>query len=123
MQQISIRIFFQKLIAFRILKLFSLNRLFRTSFILISALLSVTILHAQKTDTTGPVTSVDPKLLEWKNAKIPKEYTIAEVNIAGIKHLDTAIVLSIAGLQPGDKFMHPGEDIFAKSIANLWRQK
>src|SRR6266576_3229821 len=122
MQQISTRIFFQKLIAFRILKLFSLNRIFRTSFILISVLLSVTSLHAQETDTTKP-TSVDPKLLEWQNAKIPKEYTIAEVNIAGIKHLDTAIVLSIAGLQPGDKFMHPGEDIFAKSIANLWRQK
>src|SRR5260221_12186995 len=123
MQQIFTRIFFQKLIAFRILKLFSLNRLFRTSFISISVLLSLTSLHAQEKDTIGPATSVDPKLLEWKNAKIPKEYTIAEVNIAGIKHLDTAIVLSIAGLQPGDKFMHPGEDIFAKSIANLWRQK
>ena len=62
-------------------------------------------------------------LLEWKNARIPKEYTIADVSITGIQHLDTSIVYSIANLQPGDKFMHPGADIFAKAIANLWRQK
>src|SRR5258705_2341503 len=122
MQQISTRIIFQKLIAFRILKLFPLSRLFRISITLITLFLSVKTLHAQEVDTTKP-TSVDPKLLEWKNARIPKEYTIASISITGIKHLDTAIVLSIAGLQPGDKFMHPGEDIFAKSIANLWRQK
>ncbi len=73
-------------------------------------------------DTTKP-SSVDPKLLEWQNAQIPKEYTIGSINITGIKHLDTSIVFSIAGFQPGDKFTHPGADIFSKSIANLWRQK
>lgn len=93
----------------------------RLSAILTAAVLSVISLKAQN-DTTQP-TSVDPKLLEWQNARIPKEYQINEVNITGIKHLDTAIVLSIAGLQRGDKFMHPGEDIFARSIDNLWRQK
>ena len=45
------------------------------------------------------------------------------VNVTGIHHLDTAIVLSISGLQVGDKVMIPGSDIFAKSIQNLWRQK
>ncbi len=74
-------------------------------------------------DTTIKPTSVDPKLLEWLNARIPKEYSIAGVTITGIKHLDTSIIYSIANLQPGDKFTHPGEDIFAKSITNLWRQK
>jgi outer membrane protein insertion porin family len=73
-------------------------------------------------DTTHP-TSVDPKLLEWQNARIPREYTIAGVSVSGIKHLDTSIVSSIANLQVGDKFMHPGSDAFAKAIANLWRQK
>jgi outer membrane protein insertion porin family len=80
-------------------------------------------LKAQEvTDTTRP-TSVDPKLLEWQNARIVKEYFIADVKITGIRYLDTAIVLSIANLQPGDKFVHPGAEIFGKAINNLWRQK
>ena len=73
-------------------------------------------------DTTKP-TSIDPKLIEWQNARIVKEYTIAEVNITGIRYLDTSIVYSIANLQPGDKFVHPGADVFGKAISNLWRQK
>ncbi|HEX5655342.1 MAG TPA: POTRA domain-containing protein [Chitinophagaceae bacterium] len=68
-------------------------------------------------------TSVDPKLIEWQNARIPKEYTIGSITITGIRHLDTAIVSSISGIQVGDKFMHPGTDIFSKAISNLWRQK
>jgi outer membrane protein insertion porin family len=128
MQQISTGPIFQKLIVFRIFKLsktFSWRRkptvALRINITLIAAFLSVITVHAQ--DTTGRPTSVDPKLLEWQNARIPKEYIIANISITGIKHLDTAIVLSITGLQAGDKFMHPGEDIFAKAIANLWRQK
>ena len=89
----------------------------RITVFLITALVSVHQVQAQEP------TSVDPKLLEWENAKIPKEYTIAEISITGIRYLDTAIVASISGLQVGDKFMHPGNDIFAKAIANLWRQK
>jgi outer membrane protein insertion porin family len=95
--------------------------LLRLSAILIVVFVSAQQVQAQE-DTTKP-TSVDPKLLEWQNARIPKEYTIANVTITGIKHLDTSIVYSIANLQPGDKFMHPGEDVFAKAITNLWRQK
>lgn len=83
--------------------------------------ISAFTLSAQE-DTTKP-TSLDPKLIDWQNARIPKEYTIADVKISGIKHLDTSIVYSISNLLPGDKFVHPGTDIFSKSIANLWRQK
>jgi outer membrane protein insertion porin family len=89
--------------------------------IVITAVVSVLTAHAQA-DTSKP-TSVDPKLLEWENARIPKEYIIQSIDITGIKHLDTAIVLSIAGLQAGDKFTHPGNENFAKAINNLWRQK
>lgn len=89
----------------------------RITVFLITALVSVHTVQAQEP------TSVDPKLLEWETAKIPKEYIIAEISITGIRYLDTAIVASISGLQVGDKFMHPGNDIFAKAIANLWRQK
>src|SRR5687767_13987325 len=94
--------------------------LLRFCVLLVTAVVSLTTIAAQD---TIPPTSVDPKLLEWENARIPKGYTIADISITGIRHLDTAIVLSIAAVQPGDKFMHPGEDIFARSIAGLWRQK
>ena len=73
-------------------------------------------------DTTAP-TSVDPKLIEWMNAKIVKEYTIGGIDITGIQYSDTSIVYSIANLQPGDKFIHPGSELFGKAINNLWRQK
>ncbi len=96
--------------------------LLRFSVALMIVVISVCKIQAQVADTTNP-TSVDPKLIEWKNSKIAKEYTIADVAITGIKHLDTSIVYSITNLQPGDKFIHPGADIFAKAIAALWRQK
>ncbi len=73
-------------------------------------------------DTIKP-TSVDPKLIAWKEARIPKEYTIADIKITGVRYLDTSIVASITNLLPGDKFMYPGTDIFAKAIAALWRQR
>ncbi len=78
---------------------------------------------AQVQTDTLPPTSLDPKLLEWQNAKLPREYTVAEIKVNGIKHLDTAVVLSISGLQVGDKFRHPGSDIFSKAITNLWKQR
>lgn len=92
----------------------------RICVLLVMAFMAVLSVQAQ--DTTKP-TSVDPKILEWENARIPKEYKIASVSITGIKHLDTSIVLSISGIQAGDKFNHPGTDIFSKAIANMWRQK
>ncbi|HZF64791.1 MAG TPA: POTRA domain-containing protein [Chitinophagaceae bacterium] len=77
---------------------------------------------AQDLDTTRP-TSVDPGLLAIEQARIPKEYTIRSIKVSGINYLDTAIVQSISGLQPGDKMMIPGSDAFSKAINNLWRQK
>lgn len=68
-------------------------------------------------------TSVDPQLLALQQAKVPKEYTIRVVKVTGLSTLDTAIVMSIAGLQPGDKVMIPGGDAFSKAINNLWRQR
>lgn len=94
--------------------------LLRLHFTVLALVAVFSALQAQ-VDTTP--TSIDPKLLEWRDARVPREYTIADVSISGIRHLDTSIVYSIANLTPGDKFMHPGEDIFAKAIANLWRQK
>src|SRR5213075_2739576 len=95
--------------------------LLRTTLFLVVIICSVPALHAQE-DTSKP-TSVDPNLLALENARIPKEYTIAGINLTGVHYLDTSIVLSIANIQLGDKVLIPGGDLFAKAIQNLWRQK
>jgi outer membrane protein insertion porin family len=87
------------------------------------ALLSGFAAVAQEVPDTSNPTSLDPKLLEWTKARIAKEYTIGGVSITGIRYLDTSIVYSIANIQPGDKFVHPGAELFGKAIASLWRQK
>jgi outer membrane protein insertion porin family len=91
--------------------------LLRTGFLLVVYLSAGTRLFAQDP------TSVDVTLLNWPNQKIAREYTIADIAITGIRFLDTAIVSSISGLSTGDKFVHPGNDVFAKAINKLWRQR
>src|SRR5437762_3105552 len=95
--------------------------LLRVSIILTAAIFSFPALYAQE-DTTKP-TSVDPNLLALENAKIPKEYIISGISLTDVHFLDTAIVLSIANIQVGDKVVMPGGDLFSKAIQNLWRQK
>ena len=87
-------------------------------FLAFSAVSSVSLAQ----DTTK-VTSVDPDLMALQNARIPKEYTIRSIKVTGVTTLDTAIVISISGLQPGNKVMLPGSDAFSKAITNLWRQR
>jgi len=48
------------------------------------------------------------------------EYIIAEVNIIGTKFLDKNTLISISGLNVGDKIDIPGENI-SKSIKKLWK--
>jgi outer membrane protein insertion porin family len=87
------------------------------------------IASAQETDTTklpldtAKPTSVDPDLVQLPEQRLPKEYTIDSIAVTGLNYLDKDIVLSISGLQKGDKLMIPGTDAFSKAIANLWRQK
>ena len=91
-------------------------------FLLLAGLVSVSFtspVQAQEKQDTSKPTSVDPRLLEWEKARIVKEYTIAEVKITGIRYLDTSIVYSIANLQPGDKFVHPGAELFGKVLRRL----
>lgn len=95
--------------------------LLRTTIFLVVIIFSVPRLHAQE-DTTKP-TSVDPNLLALENAHFAKEYTIAGISLSGVHYLDTAIVMSIANIQVGDKVLIPGGDLFSKAIQNLWRQK
>ena len=89
-----------------------------------SLLVLVTAVHTvfAQTDTI-PTTSVDPSLLEWQNARYPREYVIWDLKVIGASYLDSAIVLSVSGLQKGQKFVHPGSDIFSRAINNLWKQR
>ena len=93
-----------------------LRFLLRFSALLVLATISVSSLYAQE-----PV-SVDPALLALENARVPREYTIAGIQVTGTTY-DTAIVKSISGLQVGDKINIPGGDQFSKAIMNLWRQR
>lgn len=69
------------------------------------------------------VTSVDPALLALEESRVPREYTIRNISVTGVTTLDTAIVLSVSGLQRGDRIVYPGSDVFSKAITNLWRQR
>jgi len=48
-------------------------------------------------DTTQPV-SVDPLLMGIFDAKQPKEYTIAGINVVGNRGFDPNLIISISGL-------------------------
>lgn len=94
----------------------NLSRLFTFAFVLLCA-----VSFAQ--DDTTKVTSVDPDLLNINTARVPKEYTIRSIKVTGLNTLDSAIVLSISGLLPGDKVLLPGGEAFSKAITNLWKQR
>jgi outer membrane protein insertion porin family len=76
---------------------------------------------AQQPDTSKP-TSVDPELVAIPLAKTPKEYILAGIKFTGTKAYDQALLLSISGLNVGDKIVFPGGDNFSHAILNLWKQ-
>lgn len=49
----------------------------------------------------------------------PKEYTIAGIDVQGIRYLDTQVLLQISGLSVGDRITVPG-DAITNSIKKLW---
>jgi len=95
---------------------------FLSAFFAIGLLILGASAWAQVPDTSG-VTSVDPDLLNINSNRIPKEYTIRSIKVTGLNTLDSSIVLSISGLQPGDKVLLPGGEAFSRAITNLWRQR
>jgi outer membrane protein insertion porin family len=57
-----------------------------------------------------------------KQAKQPKEYVLTGIKFTGTKYLDESLLLSISGLNVGDKVVYPGGDNFSHAIQNLWKQ-
>ncbi len=52
----------------------------------------------------------------------PKEYEIGGITVSGIKYLDERAIVSLSGLEVGQKIQVPGEEI-TKAIEKLWKQK
>ena len=89
-------------------------------YLLTVSLFFTVFIQAQVTDTLP--TSLDPALIEITTSKVPKEYIIAGIKVAGTKHLDEQLLISISGITVGDKVILPGGDNFSKAITNLWKQ-
>jgi outer membrane protein insertion porin family len=89
--------------------------------LLVLASFSVSSLCAQVVTDTVPG-SIDPELEAIPNSKVPKEYIIGGITVSGTKRYDQQLLISIAGINVGDKVMIPGGDNFSKAITNLWKQ-
>lgn len=57
------------------------------------------------------------------SARIPRQYTIADVEVKGAHFFDKNLVLSLAHLNIGKKITLPGGSEISKGISNLWRQR
>ncbi len=77
---------------------------------------------AQALPDTSPL-SVDPRLYEILQKRVPVEYTIKDIAIKGADYFDHQLLISISGLQVGDKISIPGSDKFSKAVQNIWDQR
>jgi len=90
------------------------------AFFLTFSILSSISLFAQEDTTKTDV--LDPELEGLFTSKAEREYTIGGVVVTGNKRYDNALVVSISGLNVGDKVVLPGSDKFSKAIINIWKQ-
>ena len=51
----------------------------------------------------------------------PKEYELGGITVSGIRYLDEGVLITLTGLNIGERFKIPGDKI-ATSIENLWKQ-
>ncbi|MEL6537461.1 MAG: POTRA domain-containing protein, partial [Bacteroidota bacterium] len=82
--------------------------------------LGVGSLHAQIRNYNIPSRTTTPSqpAIDYQQ---PQEYEIAEITVSGARYLDQNALISLSGLQVGDKVLVPGPDI-TKAIENLWSQ-
>ncbi|HEC42021.1 MAG TPA: outer membrane protein assembly factor BamA [Bacteroides sp.] len=69
---------------------------------------------------------VFPQDLDYDNLPVidyanPREYEIAEITVSGIEFLQPQVLISISGMQVGDKIKIPGDEI-TKAIEKFWDQ-
>jgi len=90
-------------------------------FLLVFTLFTIGSLRAQVVTDTVP-TSIDPELEGILNSKAAKEYVVGGITVTGTKRYDQQLLISIAGINVGDKLMIPGGDNISKALTNLWNQ-
>ena len=98
-----------------------MHRIFRIIFVFSFIILISKSVWAQS-DSIPPSASVNPALINIFNTKIPKEYTISDIQVTGTVSFDKNLIISISGLQVGDKVQIPGTDVFSKAVTKLWNQ-
>ncbi|MCI2122033.1 MAG: hypothetical protein LKK19_04960, partial [Bacteroidales bacterium] len=52
----------------------------------------------------------------------PKTYTVGALRVKGVKYIDESSILSITGIQPGEKLTVPSQDL-SQVVKRLWLQK
>ncbi|WP_341838453.1 POTRA domain-containing protein [Chitinophaga pollutisoli] len=77
-------------------------------------------MRAQQRDTV-PLPSQPADISPWSLGN-PQQYEIADIAVSGTEFLDKSLLLSLSGLNVGDKVVLPG-DHFAKAIQALWGQR
>ncbi len=55
------------------------------------------------------------------NYNLPKKYTIGGITVTGVQYLNSSVLISLSGLQVGDKIEVPGEK-FHSAMDKLWQQ-
>ncbi len=55
------------------------------------------------------------------NYNLPKKYTIGGITVTGVQYLNSSVLISLSGLQVGDKIEIPGERI-RSAMDKLWQQ-
>lgn len=55
------------------------------------------------------------------NYESPKKYYIKEINVSGLKFLDSGVLVSVSGIGVGDSILIPG-DATTNAIKKLWNQ-
>jgi len=55
------------------------------------------------------------------NYTLPKKYTIGGITVTGVQYLNSSVLISLSGLQVGNKIDIPGEKI-RSAIDKLWQQ-
>jgi len=50
----------------------------------------------------------------------PKEYTIEEITVEGVKYLNEGTIIAMSGLRKGDKIRIPG-DAITNAVRKLWK--
>lgn len=78
---------------------------------------------AQQQDTVPSPAQVNPQAGAPFALGNPLPYEIADITISGTQYLDKSLLVSLSGLNVGDKVMYPGGDQFSKAIQTLWGQR